>query len=83
MKVKNTSARPHHVGDVFIAPGQEATVSDAYAGALSADLVVTEAPAKPAAAPKAASKGNAPAPAVQATAVQPAPVWAPSLSDAA
>ena len=85
MKVQNTSTRLHHVGLVSIIPGESAVIDDAYAGSINTnDLKVLEGPAKPAAAPKAAGKGNAQpapvAPAVQAVAVQPAPVWAPPVA---
>ena len=46
MKVKNISARLHHVGDVSIAPGVEASIDDCYANALSSDLQVLQGPSE-------------------------------------
>lgn len=71
MQVKNTSTRLHHVGDVSIIPGETAEVSDAYAGAMSAELVVVEPPKV--AAPVAAGKAAANTSAKAAAAAQPAP----------
>lgn len=66
MKLKNISARLHHIGDVSIAPGEVKEVSDVYAGAFNAsELETVEAPkaSKPAPAPKAPAKpAQAPAP---------------------
>jgi hypothetical protein len=65
MKVKNTSARLHHVGDTLLVPGETATIPDEWAGSItSPDLEVVEKPAaKPAAFAKPTGKGSvAPAP---------------------
>lgn len=44
MLVKNISARFHHVGEVSIAPGESAEVSDAYKGSLNeSDLQIVVA----------------------------------------
>lgn len=37
MKVKNVSARLHHVGDVSIAPGQEADIPKAFEASINKD----------------------------------------------
>jgi hypothetical protein len=40
MRVKNISARPHHVGDVSIAPGDEKDIPDSFASAINkAELI--------------------------------------------
>jgi hypothetical protein len=40
MRVKNISARPHHVGDVTIIPGDEQDIPDSFASAINkAELV--------------------------------------------
>lgn len=45
MKVKNVSARLHHVGNVSIAPGEEKEIPKEFEGAINkADLVAVEAP---------------------------------------
>lgn len=54
MKVKNVSARLHHVGNVSIAPGEEKEIPDAYKGSINkADLVEVKAPVPGAKAPVA------------------------------
>lgn len=72
MKVKNVSARLHHVDNVSIAPGEEKEIPDAYKGSINKDDLVevkSVAPA-PAAKPVAPKPGTpvspvAPAPAAQ------------------
>ena len=55
MKVKNVSARLHHVGNVSIAPGEEKDIPKGFENAINkADLVEVKA---------AAQKPGAPAPA--------------------
>jgi len=40
MKVKNISARLHHIGDVSVAPGEEKEIPDVYKGSFNVvDLV--------------------------------------------
>ena len=49
MQVKNISARGHHVGDVFIAPGDTKEIPKAFENAINTDelvAVVEEKPAK-------------------------------------
>ena len=68
MKVKNISARPHWVGDVLIAPGEEKEIPKGFDNAINkADLVeVKAAPAAKPAAPKpGAPAAPAPAPAAE------------------
>ncbi len=61
MKVKNVSARLHHVGDVSIAPGEEKDIHGAFASAINKVDLVEVAPAAiaPVVAKKAA-KDSAP-----------------------
>jgi len=57
MKVKNVSARLHHVGNVSIAPGEEKDIPDAYKGSINKDdLVEVKAAANAQAAKHAVSK---------------------------
>ena len=72
MKVKNVSARLHHVGNVSIAPGEEKDIPDAYKGSInSEDLVeVKGAAPAPAAKPVAPKPGTPVAPAAPAPAAQ-------------
>jgi ribose 1,5-bisphosphokinase PhnN len=57
MKVKNVSARLHHVGDVSIAPGDIAEIDKSFAKAINtAELVEVVETSKPAKAAKAAEK---------------------------
>lgn len=68
MKVKNVSARPHWVGDVLIAPGEEKEIPKGFENAINkADLVeVKTAPAaKPAAQKPGVPAAPAPAPAAE------------------
>ena len=44
MKVKNVSARLHHVGNVSIAPGETKDVSDEYANAINRNDLVEDKP---------------------------------------
>lgn len=45
MRVKNISARPHHVGDVTIIPGDEKDIPDSFANAINKnDLIEIKAP---------------------------------------
>jgi len=54
MKVKNVSARLHHVGNVSIAPGEEKEIPDSYKGSINKnDLVEVKAPVPGAKAPVA------------------------------
>jgi hypothetical protein len=55
MKVKNVSARPHHIGDVMIAPGAIETIPAAYESAINRDELVPVAEE----APKASKKAKA------------------------
>ena len=48
MKVKNVSARLHHVGNVSIAPGEEKDIPDAYKGSINKDDLVEVKSAAPA-----------------------------------
>ena len=67
MKVKNISARPHWVGDVLIAPGEEKDIPKGFETAINkADLV--EVKAAPAAKPAAQKPGAPVAPAAPAPA---------------
>lgn len=73
MKVKNVSARLHHVGNVSIAPGEEKDIPDAYKGSINKDDLVevksaAPAPAAPAAKPVAPKPGTPVAPAAPAPA---------------
>ena len=57
MKVKNVSARLHHVGNVSIAPGEEKEIPKAFEGAINKnDLVEVKAAAPAPAAPAPAAK---------------------------
>lgn len=40
MQVNNISARPHHVGDVLIAPGETKEINDSYKGAINKNDLV-------------------------------------------
>ena len=60
MQVKNVSARPHHVGDVVIAPGETATIPKGYENAINKAELVPQAPAAPVVAAKTAAKTAAP-----------------------
>lgn len=56
MKVKNVSARLHHVGNVSIAPGEEKEIPDAYKGSTNkVDLVEVKAPVPGTKAPVASA----------------------------
>ena len=70
MKVKNVSARLHHVGNVSIAPGEEKDIPKGFESAINKDELVEVKPAAPAPAAKpAAPKPGAPvAPAAPAPA---------------
>ena len=73
MKVKNVSARLHHVGNVSIAPGEEKNIPKDYETAINKDELVEVKPAEPAPAPKpAAPKPAAPKPAAPPPAPAPA-----------
>ena len=62
MKVKNVSARLHHVGNVSIAPGEEKDIPKGYETAINKDELVEVKAAAPAPAAKsAAPKPGAPA----------------------
>ena len=62
MKVKNVSARLHHVGNVSIAPGEEKDIPKGFETAINkADLVEVKAAAPAPAAKPAAPKPGAPA----------------------
>lgn len=72
MKVKNVSARLHHVGNVSIAPGEEKDIPKGFESAINKDELVevkvaAPAPAAKPAAPKPAAPvpPAAPAPAAQ------------------
>lgn len=72
MKVKNVSARLHHVGNVSIAPGEEKDIPKDFETAINKDELVevkTAAPA-PAAKPVAPKPGAPVAPAAPAPAAQ-------------
>ena len=57
MKVKNVSARLHHVGNVSIAPGEEKEIPKAFEGAINKnDLVEVKAAAPAPTAPAPAAK---------------------------
>ena len=72
MKVKNVSARLHHVGNVSIAPGEEKDIPKGYETAINKDELVEVKAAAPAPAAKpAAPKPGAPVP-------PPAPAPAPA-----
>lgn len=62
MKVKNVSARLHHVGNVSIAPGEEKEIPKGFENAINkTDLVEVKAAAPAPAAKPAAPKPGAPA----------------------
>lgn len=62
MKVKNISARLHHVGNVSIAPGEEKDIPKGFETAINKDELVEVKAAAPAPAAKpAAPKPGAPA----------------------
>lgn len=73
MKVKNVSARLHHVGNVSIAPGEEKEIPKGFETAINKDELVevksaAPAPAAKPTAPKFGPPGApmaAPAPAAQ------------------
>ena len=70
MKVKNISARLHHVGSVSIAPGEEKDIPKGFETAINKDELVeikSAAPA-PAAKPVAPKPGTPVAPAAPAPA---------------
>lgn len=70
MKVKNVSARLHHVGNVSIAPGEEKEIPKGFENAINKDELVevkTAVPA-PAAKPVAPKPGAPVAPAAPAQA---------------
>ena len=72
MKVKNVSARLHHVGNVSIAPGEEKDIPKAFETAINKDELVevkSVAPA-PAAKPVAPKPGTPVAPVAPAPAAQ-------------
>lgn len=61
MKVKNVSARLHHVGNVSIAPGEEKDIPKGFESAINKDELVEVKAAAPAPAAKpAAPKPGAP-----------------------
>lgn len=63
MKVKNVSARLHHVGNVSIAPGEEKDIPKGYETAINKDELVEVKAAAPAPAAKpVAPKPGAPVP---------------------
>lgn len=72
MKVKNVSARLHHVGNVSIAPGEEKDIPKGFETAINmAELVeVKSAVPAPAAKPVAPKPGTPVTPAVPAPAAQ-------------
>ena len=62
MKVKNVSARLHHVGNVSIAPGEEKEIPKGLENAINkADLVEVKAAATALAAKPAVQKPGTPA----------------------
>lgn len=72
MKVKNVSARLHHVGNVSIAPGEEKDIPKGFETAINKDELVevkSAAPA-PAAKPVAPKPGTPVAPTAPAPAAQ-------------
>ena len=75
MKVKNVSARLHHVGNVSIAPGEEKDIPKGYETAINKDELVevkaaAPAPAAKPAAPKPGAPVPPPAPAAPAPAAE-------------
>lgn len=71
MKVKNVSARLHHVGNVSIAPGEEKDIPKGYETAINKDELVEVKAAAPAPAP--AAKPAAPKPGAPVPPPAPAP----------
>jgi hypothetical protein len=71
MKVKNVSARLHHVGTVSIAPGEEKDIPKGYETAINKDELVEVKAAAPAPAP--AAKPAAPKPGAPVPPPAPAP----------
>ena len=73
MKVKNVSARLHHVGNVSIAPGEEKDIPKSYETAINKDELVEVKAAAPAPAAKpVAPKPGAPVPPAAPAAPAPA-----------
>jgi len=73
MKVKNVSARLHHVGNVSIAPGEEKDIPKGFESAINKDELVEVKAAAPAPAAKpAAPKPGAPVAPVAPAAPAPA-----------
>ncbi len=68
MKVKNVSARLHHVGNVSIAPGEEKDIPKGFETAINNDelVEVKSATPAPAAKPVAPKPGTPVAPATAA-----------------
>jgi len=63
MKVKNVSARLHHVGNVSIAPGEEKDIPKGFEASINkAELVEVKAAPAPAAKPAAPKPGTPVAP---------------------
>lgn len=48
MQVKNVSSRPHHVSDVFIAPGETKNIPDEWADSINKDELIEVKAEKPA-----------------------------------
>ena len=69
MKVKNVSARLHHVGNVSIAPGEEKDIPKGFETAINKDELVEVKSA----APTPAAKPVAPKPGTPVAPVAPAP----------
>lgn len=69
MKVKNVSARLHHVGNVSIAPGEEKDIPKGFETAINKDELVEVKSASPA----PAAKPVAPKPGTPVAPVTPAP----------
>lgn len=67
MQVKNVSARPHHVGDVVIAPGETKEIAKAYENAINKSELVPQVEEKAKPAAKAPAPAPAPAPAEAAS----------------
>jgi hypothetical protein len=73
MKVKNVSARLHHVGNVSIAPGEEKEIPKAFENSINKnDLVEVKAVAPAPAAKPVAPKPGAPVSPVAPVAPAPA-----------
>lgn len=64
MKVKNVSARLHHIGDVSIAPGQTAEIPEAFRNSINKTELVEVKPVAPTAPPAPGSKAAAKAAAI-------------------